>query len=81
MADVIIKPVMSQREQDHSAAICLAQVQQEEEMKGMRMEIVRLRQVISCAYCPVCSEEIADQEWEIDERERLVHKGCADEPE
>lgn len=83
MGDVIIKPVMSvaERERTDSLAAAFADIKKDEEITAYRMENARLRQVISCATCPICSEEIADRKWDIDEKERLVHVDCKDEPE
>jgi hypothetical protein len=54
----------------------LEEIRREGEMRGLMMENARLRQAISCAMCAVCGEEIADQDWTIDEDDRLVHKEC-----
>lgn len=51
-------------------------IQADEREKGYRLEIARLRQIISCAACAHCSDPIADREWDLDDDERLVHKDC-----
>ena len=61
-----------------SIAQAFAAIQQEETIRALRMENARLRQVISCAYCPSCGDEIADQEWTINDDDQLVHKSCDD---
>ena len=54
-------------------------IQADEREKGYRLEIARLRQVISCAACAHCSDPIADAAWDLDDAERLVHKSCLEE--
>lgn len=51
-------------------------IKQDEEMKAMRLEIARLHQVISCAVCEYCGDEIADAEWAVNDDDHLVHEKC-----
>lgn len=78
---VLIKSTRAGRGEMTSFEESFAAIQRDEEMKALRLENARLRQVISCATCPICGEEIAVREWTIDAKERLIHAPCEDEPE
>jgi len=54
-------------------------VHAQELLRASQHDNARLRQVISCAVCAHCSDEIADQDWDIDEAGRLVHQACVAE--
>lgn len=65
-------------EQESSFAATLETLYLEDEARTLRLQIAGLKQVISCAVCPICGEQICDQEWTLDDNGEgnLVHVEC-----
>ncbi len=51
-------------------------VELEGDLQASRTAIRRLQQLLSCAICAQCSDELGDEEFALDEEERLCHKRC-----
>jgi hypothetical protein len=54
----------------------LEEIQEQDNLQSARLANAGLRQIISCAVCPVCGDLIADAEFTISENEELIHKEC-----
>lgn len=55
----------------------LKRVQLEGELQGARMEMARLRTLLSSALCARCGETLGEEEIvQSDDGERTLHKSC-----
>lgn len=52
--------------------------QRQEELQNLYLQVSGLKQVIHCALCAVCSEEIGEEDFGQDVEEHLCHKRCED---
>jgi len=51
-------------------------IEMEDELRALRLQNAQLRQVISCAMCAHCGEEIADKPWTVTDEGKLVCEEC-----
>lgn len=54
----------------------MEKIKAEDDLRTARMQAAGLRQMISCALCALCGDEIADMEFDLDEAGHLCHAEC-----
>lgn len=59
----------------------LARIQAADTERALRLQVAGLRQLISCALCSVCGDELADMAPGTDDEGHLCHAECLEKKE